>query len=656
MSSIDTPSLSSEQTEIIRLPEQLANQIAAGEVIERPASVLKELLENAIDAGASQIDIDINDGGLSLIQVQDNGRGIRKEALNLAVTRFATSKLQNAQQLARIHSLGFRGEALASICSVSRLRIQSRYLEQPDKGIYAQSAWMLDTGTDSDFTDYQAIPQLCALPQGTRVEVRDLFFNLPARRKFLRSARTEFRHIDTVFKRLALSHYGIGFSLKHNNKLIKKLPPCKTDVTAARLARIRQLFPSGFTQHLREVSQTSQNFAGLGQMQFSGWINLDIQPGGGCHHYCYVNQRYVADKLINHAIRQALQEFFPDSSSALPDYILYVNLGPELVDVNVHPAKHEVRFHQARMVHDFVLMGIRRALQSKQGSHLSEKKQKQEQGQDLYPSADYQPVSAQNQQNQDIHQRHENGHNRGAHQATATHATKTQQIVNSLTAAAVSQSRHAYHQPLEQSKKWQGVQESLSEIGAQAKFRPVTASEFAHDVFNFFMLGDLLIAHIESGLLLIKAYETSVLLNQQQIGLHQLQRRLIPERARLTPEQINLLTAQRPVLDNLIAFQIDEQGQFQLKALPATLFEIDVNTFIYQLLDMLARDKAITTARIEQLMAQNTKKPEHYSKNEQLAMVDYVLSHEVELHLRGIFSLLTVQALQQLIDMNSINP
>lgn len=331
---------------------QLANQIAAGEVVERPASVLKELLENSIDAGSNMIEVDIVQGGKSLIRLKDNGYGISKEDLPLAVSRHATSKLAVIEDLNRVVSLGFRGEALASISSISRLYLVSHF-EKSDK------AWSIDTGSDTDFTNYQAEVLPAALSVGTVIEVRDLFYNTPARRKFLRTDKTEFRYLEDVFKRIALSHFDVAFKLTHNKKLIKKLSAVSSPED--KLFRLQKIFGEHFVGQLKEVNQTSQKFHDLGCLQLTGWIsNKSYFRSYADQQFFYVNGRYVRDKLLNHALRQAYQETLKEDQYAA--YILYLDIDPMYVDVNVHPTKHEIRFSQTRMVHDFIVSAITRTL------------------------------------------------------------------------------------------------------------------------------------------------------------------------------------------------------------------------------------------------------------------------------------------------------
>jgi len=324
------------------LPPQLANQIAAGEVVERPASVIKELVENSLDAGATEIHIDVEKGGSKLLRVRDNGSGIAKDQLTLALSRHATSKIHDFADLARIVSLGFRGEALASISSVSRLTLTSRPAEQ-------DNAWQ----AMAEGRDMAVQIKPAAHPVGTSIEVLDLFFNTPARRRFLKSDKTEFSHIEELVKRLALSRYDVSWTLTHNGQTIRQLNAVHD--TAGRQRRIQQLCGRSFAQAACYVESQYE------QMQLCGWI----LPAAACSaqlqcQYSYVNGRMMRDKLLNHAIRQAYAEML--APEALPAFVLYLQLDPEQVDVNVHPAKHEVRFHQARLVHDFVFSALSQML------------------------------------------------------------------------------------------------------------------------------------------------------------------------------------------------------------------------------------------------------------------------------------------------------
>jgi DNA mismatch repair protein MutL len=334
------------------LPARLANQIAAGEVVERPASVVKELVENSIDAGATRIDIDIEKGGSKLIRIRDNGFGIAKDELTLALSRHATSKITTLDDLEAIVSLGFRGEALASISSVSRLTLTSRTIAQ-------EEAW----SAYAEGRDMTVKLKPAAHPIGTTIDVVDLFFNTPARRKFLRTEKTEFTHIDELLKRIALSRLDITINLRHNGKQIRQYRAAQTKAQVEK--RLAAVCGSNFLQHALEVELEH------GELKFHGWIS---SPEGaraqGDIQYCYVNGRMMKDKLINHAIRQGYESSLLANQYAA--YILFIEINPHDVDVNVHPAKHEVRFHQARLVHDFIYQAIYGALQQSASLFLSQ--------------------------------------------------------------------------------------------------------------------------------------------------------------------------------------------------------------------------------------------------------------------------------------------
>lgn len=324
------------------LPARLANQIAAGEVVERPASVVKELVENALDAGATSIQIDIEKGGAKRIRITDNGCGIVKDELTLALSRHATSKIKNLDDLEAISSLGFRGEALASISSVARLTLTSKPADQSE-------AWQ----AHAEGRDMQVIVQPAAHPDGTTIDVSDLFFNTPARRKFLRTEKTEFAHIEEVFKRIALAHFDIAFTLTHNGKVVKKLRALQQPELY--IKRIGQICGQSFVDNAVAVDCQHDD------IKLSGWIakpSFTRAQNDLC--YSYVNERMMRDKLINHAIRQAYGEFI--GNDVYPAFVLYLSVDFKEVDVNVHPAKHEVRFHQGRYVHDFIYSVCHKAL------------------------------------------------------------------------------------------------------------------------------------------------------------------------------------------------------------------------------------------------------------------------------------------------------
>lgn len=325
------------------LDARLANQIAAGEVVERPASVVKEALENSLDAGADRIEVDIEAGGTKLIRIRDNGAGIAGDDLPLALARHATSKIATIDDLEAVATLGFRGEALASIASVSRLSLTSNASEQASAGLCASSE-----GRDMAVTLTPA-PH----PRGTSLEVRDLFYNTPARRKFLRTEKTEFGHIEEVLKRQALSRPEVGFSLRHNGRSIHSLPPA-LDQTG-REHRVAGVCGPAFMQQAVAVERTAAD------LQLYGWVGLPTFSRSQADlQYFFVNGRVIRDKLIAHAIKQAYRDVLFHGRH--PAYVLFLELNPERVDVNVHPTKHEVRFRDGREVHSFIFSTLNRAL------------------------------------------------------------------------------------------------------------------------------------------------------------------------------------------------------------------------------------------------------------------------------------------------------
>ncbi|WP_116367155.1 DNA mismatch repair endonuclease MutL [Parahaliea mediterranea] len=328
---------------IHRLSPRLANQIAAGEVVERPASVVKEVLENAVDAGATRIEVDVEEGGVKLIRIRDNGQGMEPDDLPLALARHATSKIHSLEDLERVGSLGFRGEALASIGSVSRLTLTSNHRDDSSEGCSA-----LCEGRDMEVAVKPA-PH----PRGTTVEVRDLFFNTPARRKFLRTEKTEFNHLEEVVKRLALSRFDVGFSLRHNGRGIHSLRPA--DSTAERQRRVASVCGPAFMEQAVYVEHER------GGLRLWGWVGLPTFSRSQADlQYFFVNGRVIRDKLVAHAVKQAYRDVLYHGRH--PAFVLYLELDPALVDVNVHPTKHEVRFRDGREVHNFIFSSLHKAL------------------------------------------------------------------------------------------------------------------------------------------------------------------------------------------------------------------------------------------------------------------------------------------------------
>ena len=322
------------------LPDLLISQIAAGEVVERPASVLKELLENSLDAGSRAVQVHLEEGGVKLIRVTDDGCGIAKEELALALTRHATSKIASLDDLERVGTLGFRGEALASVAAVARLSISSR-----ERG--AGQAWKLRA-------EAAAEPEPVALMAGTVVDMRDLYYNTPARRKFLKAEGTEFAHCADAVKRLALTRPDVAFSLTHNGRTIFQLAPADS------ARRIADILGDDFLAATRRLDATA------GPLTLSGFIidpthATDTKDG----QYVFVNSRFVRDKVISHALREAYRDVLHGSRQ--PAVCLFINIDPAMIDVNVHPAKTEVRFRDSRAMHQFVFHAIQRTLAENRG-------------------------------------------------------------------------------------------------------------------------------------------------------------------------------------------------------------------------------------------------------------------------------------------------
>ncbi len=322
------------------LDKELANQIAAGEVVERPASVVKELVENSLDAKARKITVEIRHGGQELIRVIDNGEGILKEDLTLALARHATSKISKLADLEEIHSLGFRGEALASICAVSQLSIVSHHHG-------ADMAWGI---VNNDLN----APEPCAHPIGTTIEVKNLFYNTPARRKFLRQPKTEFRQIESMLHKLALSRLDVGFELIHNQRVIFSLPSASNQETISK--RIACILGQEFLDNAFFMEFKAAEFS------LNGWLGLPaFHRSQSDMQYWFLNGRYVRDKALSHAARHAYEDVL--YNQRYPAYILYLNCDPATVDVNVHPTKQEVRFRDSRSLHQFIVHGIKTALE-----------------------------------------------------------------------------------------------------------------------------------------------------------------------------------------------------------------------------------------------------------------------------------------------------
>lgn len=346
-------------TKIQLLNPRLANQIAAGEVVERPSSVIKELLENSLDAGATRVEIDVEDGGIKLMRVRDNGSGIDKADLPLALSRHATSKIRELDDLEAVATLGFRGEALASISSVARLALTSNTNDE-------SAGWQVS----AEGRDMQAELAPAAHPKGTTVEVRDLFFNTPARRKFLRTEKTEYNHLDEVIKRQALSRFDVAFTLRKDNRAVYSWREAQTQIERER--RVAQVCGPAFMEQALHIDIERSG------LRLWGWV---AQPSfnrsqADLQHF-YVNGRAIRDKLVGHAVRQAYQDVLYHGRH--PAFVLYLEVDPSTVDVNVHPTKHEVRFRDNRRVHDFIFSSLHHALaQVRPGDRLETESQQSE--------------------------------------------------------------------------------------------------------------------------------------------------------------------------------------------------------------------------------------------------------------------------------------
>lgn len=347
------PSTSNSRQSIQQLSTQLANQIAAGEVVERPASVIKELLENSLDAGATQIDIEIKAGGTQLIRIRDNGSGIPKEELSLALSPHATSKIRSLDDLIHVYSMGFRGEALASIASVSEVVLTSCFSHANGETM----AWSIKAKEGC----FDLSP--ASHPAGTTLEVSNLFYNTPARRKFLKAERTEYKHIEDIVKRIALARFDVAINFKHNQRQVFALTAASS--IENKRQRLARLINKEFIASAVELDFES---AGL---KLTGWLaNADYSRSQSDMQYFFVNGRMIRDKVITHAVRQAFQNtLYP---GRFPVYVLNLEMDAEQVDVNVHPTKHEVRFRQGRLVHDFLFYSLREALSPSSPSSQSE--------------------------------------------------------------------------------------------------------------------------------------------------------------------------------------------------------------------------------------------------------------------------------------------
>ena len=323
------------------LPDHLVNQIAAGEVVERPSSVVKELVENSLDAGARHVKVILEQGGRQSIRIIDDGAGMAKDELPLALRRHATSKIASLEDLEQVATMGFRGEALPSIASVSRMDLSSKS-RQEDHG-WSVAVRRGEIG--------EAEPS--AVQRGTRIRVEDLFYNVPARRKFLRAERTEFNHVDQLLRRFALARFDVGFELEHNGKSISALPPAEEK--ASQELRLKRVMGREFLENAIRIDDER------GGIRLHGWVaEPRYNRARADRQFFFVNGRAISDRVVAHAVRSAFKDVLFHGRH--PAFVLYLDIPPQAVDVNVHPQKHEVRFRDSRMVHDFIYSTLHRAL------------------------------------------------------------------------------------------------------------------------------------------------------------------------------------------------------------------------------------------------------------------------------------------------------
>jgi len=522
------------------LPTQLVNQIAAGEVVERPASVVKELVENCFDAQASQIIVDIEQGGTRLIRVRDNGCGIVKEDLPLALSRHATSKIASLKDLEQINSMGFRGEALPSISSVSRLTLISRTEE-------AECAWKVCADGSEESFDPQPDPH----PQGTTVEVRDLFYNTPARRKFLKTEKTEFSHIENLIKKLALSHFEIEFRLSHNQREVINLKPALSQKQQE--ARIASVLGSSFIDNSIGI-----DFEASG-LRLNGWVGKPTfsrsQPD---MQYFYVNGRLIRDKLVGHAVRQAYQDVLYHGRH--PVFVLYLTLNPQLVDVNAHPAKLEVRFREGRLVHDFLFSALHRSL------------------------AEQKPTSIP--------------------PATSTHINES--LAEPVAAPRQAGSNHQYQQPKSDPQQSRLPLSVAEEITRYAELYPKTEPDIAvqhepqalstgqapplgYAVAHLHQI--YILAETENGMVLVDAHAAHERITYEKLK-KQYHQGSIPAQPLLLPLKLSVSTAEAELVEqqadffSSIGFDVSRSGPetIVLRSTPSLLGKLDMETLLRDIL------------------------------------------------------------------------
>lgn len=567
---------------IHHLNPALANQIAAGEVIERPASVVKELLENSIDAGATELIIRLEQGGSTLIEIMDNGRGIHAEDLPLAVMRHATSKIQSAEDLHAIVSLGFRGEALASIAAVSRLSLLS---SQDESGVGYQ---VEVNGTAFDHQEIRPV----ASQRGTHIRVQDLFFNVPARRKFLKKPNTEFGHIEEIVRRLALTYFDIRFVLEHNQNIRLNLPIA--DSGELRFQRVQQLLGRSFTENAYWIDADSVN------MRLSGWLGHPSDARAQSDlQYVYVNGRIVKDKTISHALRMAYDGILHGHQHAA--YLLFLEVDPENVDVNVHPTKHEIRFLNQREVHEFIRHYAKETLAQFQTAS-TELSQAMKLDQQSVNPAHITPQPRHQEQFQ-LHQRSDQNYESN-HQALTNNdglsdfsqkgpvAVNYQQPINhnNQNARQISNALQTYLAPLKQSESFN---QPFSEEFETPQ--PSAVDEFPLGIAIAQLHGIYILAQNTEGLIIVDmhAAHERILLQQMKAAWDKpefwiSQQLLIPKVISITRMQATRIEDLKPQLERL-GLEIDQYGDEQVivRGVPAILHKANFESLIPELLNDL---------------------------------------------------------------------
>lgn len=539
---------------IALLPSHLADQIAAGEVVERPASVVKELLENALDSGATQIDIIIEQGGEKRIQVNDNGCGIPKEELLLAVSRHATSKIHTLKDLAAVATLGFRGEALASISSVSRFSLASKTADSP-------AAWQLRGEGEGHWSELAPV----AGRVGTQVTVDDLFFNTPARKRFLRSPQTEFMHIEQLVKRVMLSRPQVGFKLVHNDKVVRQVWPVSDEASGRK--RLAQLMGQPFVEQSLAIEFEGQ------QIRLNGWVGLPtFNRSQTDMQYLFVNGRMVRDRLLSYAVKQAYADVLYHGRH--PAYVLFLEMPHALVDVNVHPAKYEVRFANGSWAYDFLRRSVREAvarpLNAEHGS-----------GKALMPSG-----TASGDVSSGAY---------GVFSNLAVGFLKTQQAGLNVSSPAALQASMQFQMPLTAAS---AVAERSGFYEPAAAESPVSQADEAQHKLGFAKMqlhGVFILAENARGLVLVDMHAAHERVVYERLKKQWQQRALISQPL-LVPMVLALESTQLAVWHayaedfTKLGFEMEPLGPEQLKvsAVPALLFKGDIVRLVNDMLADLA--------------------------------------------------------------------